>query len=60
LPNWLSVVRMNPRGDSALAKTLLWFLSHATLQVSPQKEPNWFAFEIHAGSNRKDNNKFRS
>ncbi|MDG7002033.1 MAG: type IV secretion system DNA-binding domain-containing protein [Nitrososphaerota archaeon] len=38
LPNWLSVVRMNPRGDSALAKTLRFAVPKIKDPIHSQKE----------------------
>ena len=38
LPNWLSVVRMNPRGDSALARTLSFEVPKVTDPIHSQAE----------------------
>ncbi len=38
LPNWLSVVRMNPRGDSALAKTLTFEVPKVADPIHSQQE----------------------
>lgn len=38
LPNWLCVVRMNPRGDSALAKTLTFEVPKVTDPIHSQRQ----------------------
>jgi hypothetical protein len=38
LPNWLSVVRMNPRGDSALARTLTFEVPKVAEPLHTQRE----------------------